>query len=105
MGQNIGVVVLNAGGAFSKENLAAVGQVGPVGVRRLRKIVVQTAPSAGALTLNDCVHGGAAAGNQIFNRAFGDIKAGDVYAVDWPCALGIDLTAVGTGGVYAVSYD
>lgn len=109
MGQNIGVSVVNSGGQSAAYNINAVGnikKVAGVGVPgRLRSIVVQVAPSAGALTLNDCLHGAAAVGNQIATIPFGSLTVGQRIVLDWPCVTAIEFSAVGTGGVYSATYD
>jgi len=72
---------------------------------RLVRISVSTAPTAGALSANDCATTGAAAvGNQIVSIAFGSVTAGQQILLDWPCTTGIVVNP-GTGGVLAVSFD
>ena len=55
--------------------------------------------------MNDCATTGAAAiGNQIISLAFGNLTLGTQILLDWPLDLGLVISSVGTGGVYAVSY-
>lgn len=73
----------------------------------IAKIIVQTVPSAGNLTINDnaATGGTNTIANQILSLAFGSLTAGQVIDLsNWPCKTGITISSVGTGGVYAVSY-
>lgn len=72
----------------------------------LYRIVVQTVPSAGNLTVNDnnSTSSGNTAATQLLNVAFGSLTAGQVITLEAPCATGITVSSVGTGGVYAVFY-
>jgi hypothetical protein len=68
-------------------------------------ITVAAAGSAGVLTLNDATTTGAAsAANTIMSVPFGSINAGDPITLSWPCLVGIVVSAVTTGGVFAISY-
>ena len=92
------------GGNQQTYNVAAAAVI-KTGAGRVAKIIVQTAPSAGNLTVNDCATTGAAAiGNQIISLAFGNLTIGTQIFLDWPLDFGLVISSVGTGGVYAVSY-
>jgi hypothetical protein len=59
---------------------------------------------SGAFTLNDCATLDAAgAANVVFTIGYG-VKIGTVIVLDWPCAVGIVLSAVPDDAVLAVSY-
>lgn len=63
--------------------------------------------TSGALTLNDCAAvADAAATNEILTVAFGDLKAGQVITLNWPCKTGIVVSAVPGAGSpqFAVAY-
>lgn len=105
MGQNFSTSISGLGGNQSALNVAAAGLVGAAGKRTLFRIVVQVAPTAGDLTVNDlAANSGAAIGNQLLDVAFGDLKKGQVITLECPCANGIVVSSVGTGGVYALFY-
>jgi hypothetical protein len=93
------------GGTLSALNVNAAGVVA-TGKRTLFRIVVQVAPSAGSLTINDlAANSGAAISNQVMSIASGaSLVAGQVITVDWPFSNGIVFSSVGTGGVYAIAY-
>ncbi len=83
-------------------NAAAVIKANP-GV--LYRIIVNTAPSAGDLIVNDCLTTGAAAiTNQIISLAFGSLTLGTIIELQWPCNTGIVISSVGTGGVFSAAY-
>lgn len=67
---------------------------------RLRKIIILAPGSgSGSFSVNNCATTGAAtAANLIWTRAFGDVKAGDVFDLDVPCDTGITLSAVPGAG-------
>jgi hypothetical protein len=72
---------------------------------RVAKVIVITPPSAGALVVNDCADpGDANASNTLLNVAFGSIADGQIFDLDVACDVGVTISSVGTGGVYAVSY-
>src|ERR1700693_2787913 len=71
----------------------------------LVRIVVSAIGSAGALTLNDAATTGAAAqANAILSIPSGSLTAGQVIPLEWPCATGIVVSAVPTGGVFAAAF-
>lgn len=104
-----GNLAVSGGGNLGTFNLtvAAVIKATP---GRLAKIVIQNAgTTGGAFVFNDAATTGAAGiGNQIFSLAYNAPAntVGAVFAVDWPCANGIVLSAVPTGGtpIVSVSY-
>ncbi|WP_343743372.1 hypothetical protein [Herbaspirillum huttiense] len=97
--------LLMGAGSANKLNISAATVVKATPGRACR-LIVQTAPSAGAITVNDTTTtGAAAAANQIFTIAFGSAPAGTIFNLDFPCASGIVISSVGTGGVVAISYD
>jgi hypothetical protein len=99
-------VATGAGGSSSALQVNATGVIkGSAG--RLAKLLVQTPGSAGNIVLNDAATvAGANASNQILSLAFNAVTdvAGGVISLDWPCANGIVVSAITTGGVFAVSY-
>jgi hypothetical protein len=71
----------------------------------LFRVTVSTIGSAGALTLNDnTALTGNVAANQIVSIPFGSLTAGQVITLEWPCAAGIVVSAVTTGGVFAATF-
>jgi len=103
-----GNLITSSGGALTKLNItAAVVVKGTPG--RVAKITV-SAPgtTSGALTVNDCATtGAAAASNQVISIPYGSLTAGQVIALDFPCLVGIVVSAVPGAGspVFAMSYD
>lgn len=73
---------------------------------RLAKIMIVAPGTGGVLTINDCASVGAAAtANEILTIAFGSLTVGQVIEFDWPCAVGIVVSAVPSGGSQiSVSY-
>ena len=104
---NLGVQ--NGGRSSSLNNGVAVAIKATPG--RLRKIIIIAPGSAsGAFTFNDCATvGAAAAANEIFTLPYNAAAnvAGAIFVLDWPCAVGITLSAVPGAGspVVAVAYD
>lgn len=92
------------GGALTKLNMTVANLI-KAGKGRVARLIVVVAGSGGTITLNDSATlGGAAAGNAFFSAA-GGLVAGTVIDLDWPCANGIVLSAIGTGvPVLAISY-
>ena len=94
-------------GSSSSLNLtAAVAIKGTPG--RICKVIVVAGGTAsnGAFTLNDCATtGAAAAANEIITIPSG-AAAGTIYDIDWPCAVGIVLSAVPSAGspILSISY-
>lgn len=74
------------------------------------RVIVQVVPSAGSLTINDNNLTGASnvAANQIYTALFGTtplLVAGTVITLEVACLTGITVSSVGTGGVYAITYN
>jgi hypothetical protein len=104
MGQNQAVQIQGLGGNISALNVAAAGVVKNT-PGMLFRIVVEVAPTAGNLTVNDlAANSGAAVANQIISVPFGSLVIGQVITLDWPCKNGIVVSSVGTGGVYGIAY-
>lgn len=83
-------------------NAAAVIKATPGAIMR---IFVETVGSGGALTINDNnATSGNNAANQIYTAANTALTAGQVITLECPCATGITVSAVTTGGVFAVTY-
>ena len=96
------------GGVNSKLNLTAatVIKAGPGRLRRI--IIIAPGGSSGAFTFNDCLTtGAAAASNEIYSLAYSAASAAQVIELDWPCLVGIVLSAVpgASSPIVNVSYD
>lgn len=71
----------------------------------LVRVQVLVAGSAGNLTINDCATLGAAAvANEIASIPFGSLSLIQPLVFEWPCATGIVLSAIPTGGAVSISY-
>lgn len=71
----------------------------------LVRVQVLVAGSAGNLTINDCATLGAAAvANEIASIPFGSLSLIQPLVLEWPCATGIVLSAIPTGGAVSISY-
>jgi hypothetical protein len=67
------------------------------------RIAVVAPGSAGVLTLNDVATvGAAAAANQIVSIPFGNLVG--AIPLDWPCAAGIVVSSVPTGGQVSIAF-
>lgn len=101
----IPVTPFRQGGISPKYNVTAATVV-KLTPGTLYRIVVQVAPTAGNLVVNDnaATGGSNTIANQILTVAFGSLAAGQVIEVQWPCLTGITISSVGTGGVFAVAY-
>jgi hypothetical protein len=96
-----------SGGTNSKLNMIAANVIKAT-PGRLRKVVINgVVGTGGALTFNDCATTGAAAAANAIMSLPGTIAVGTIINVDWPCKVGIVLSAVPTGGtpVVAASFD
>jgi hypothetical protein len=95
------------GGANSKLNMTAANVI-KASPGRLRKVVINgVVGTGGTLTINDCATtASAAAANAIMVQP-GTIAPGTVIELNWPCKVGITISAVPTGGtpVIAASFD
>jgi hypothetical protein len=102
-----GNLLTSSGGTKSALNLSAAAIIKASPGRVARVIIVSGGSTSGAFTLNDCATtGAAAAANEFFSCPEGT-ATGTSFLVDWPCLVGIVLSAVPGGGspVIAVSYD
>jgi hypothetical protein len=99
------IQILNPGGRFSSLNVTAP-QVIRSSPGMIFRVVVKTAGSAGNLTINDntALGGTNVAANQILSVPFGNLTAGKVIKCTSPCANGIVISSLPTGGAVAVSY-
>lgn len=99
-----GNLLTSSGGKSSALNVGAAAALkGSAG--RLCKIVVIAVGTAGNLTFNDsATTGAAAAANAILSIPYTGLAVGQVISLEWPCANGITLSAIPTGGVVAVSF-
>jgi len=71
----------------------------------LMKVSVISATTASALTINDCATTTAAStANEVAVVAAGGLTTGQVLTYEWPCLVGIVVSAVGTGGIFSISY-
>jgi hypothetical protein len=71
----------------------------------LYRVVVQAVGSGGTLTLNDvATAAAAAAGNQFYTALTANLTVGQVITLDWPCKVGLCVSACSGGIVVAMSY-
>ena len=106
---NVGDLHVSDGGVSSSLNLIAAGVIKGTPGRIARIIIVAPGSSSGAFTLNDCATiGTVAAANEIWSLpvASADNIAGAVFNLQWPCSVGIVLSAVPGAGspICAVSF-
>jgi hypothetical protein len=102
-----GALQASGGGLSSSLNITAAKVVKATPGRIARVVVSAPGTTSGALTLNDCATtGAAAAANQILSIPFGSMTSGQVINLDFPCAVGIVVSAVPGAGspIYAISY-
>lgn len=94
------------GGRFSALNVTAAKVIKASNGGTLFRIIVQTAGSAGSLTINDntALGGTNTAANTLCSIPFGNLTSGRIIKGQWPCANGIVVSSMPTGGVIAVSY-
>lgn len=98
------LVVSKGGLSWTRVNAAAAIKAQP---GRLSKLIVLTAGSAGSWVFNDCAAtGDAATGNQFLSVAYNatNLVPGIPVDIDWPCNVGLVLSAIPTGGVAAISW-
>jgi hypothetical protein len=94
----------NPGGDRTTFNITAAAVIKPA-PGTLMRINVIAPGTAGSLTFNDCTTTGAAtAANEIYTVPFGSLSAGEVITLEWPANAGITVSAVPTGGAFAVAY-
>ena len=71
----------------------------------LATVIVVVAGSGGSLTFNNCTTtGGATAGNTIFTAANSALSVGQILNFNFPCNVGITLSAITTGGKVSIAY-
>jgi hypothetical protein len=102
-----GTLLSSAGGLSSKLNLTAASVI-KAAPGRIAKLIIVSGGTAsdGAFTLNDCATIGAAtAANEIISIAAGE-TAGTIIDLQWPCEVGIVLSAVPSAGspILAMSF-
>lgn len=105
-----GNIATQNGGTKSLLNIGAAVAIKATPGRVRKFVVVAPGSSSGAFTLNDCATtGAAAASNLIWSLAYNAAAnvIGAVFTLDWPCLVGITLSAVPGSGtpLCAVSYD
>jgi hypothetical protein len=103
-----GNLLVSSGGNSSALQVTAAAVIKATPGRLAKITVVAPGTTSGALTVNDCATTGAAsAANQIVSIPFGSLTAGQVIALDWPCQVGIVVSAVPGGGSpqYSISFD
>lgn len=92
------------GGLYSALNVTAAAVV-KASAGLIYRITINTAGSAGTLTINDAATtGAAAAGNVVYNAAFGALTGGSVVTLEFPMLNGIVVSAIPTGAVIAIAY-
>jgi hypothetical protein len=102
---NLKVSYLAATGATASALNVAAAAVVKATAGRLAKVVIVAPGTVGSLTLNDCATTGTAAtANEIITVGYAALAAGQVISLDWPCATGIVVSAMTTGGQVSVSY-
>src|ERR1700733_8537101 len=106
MQNNLALLLLNPPGAlFSALNVIAPAVLRSSGGGTLYSVSITTVGSAGNLTFNDCATTGAAtAANQIGSWPIANLSVGQVITLKWPCANGIVVSSVPTGGSVSVAY-
>ena len=97
------------GGAKSALNQTAAAVIKATPGRIAKVTIIAPGSGSGTFTLNDCATtGAAAAANAVFVLAYNATAnvAGAVFDLDWPCAVGIVLSAVPGAGspIVAISY-
>src|SRR5271157_1312379 len=97
-------------GTSSKLNMSAAAVVKATPGRLCKITIVNAGTTGGAFTFNDCATtAAAAAGNIVWTQAYNAAAAvaGQVISLDWPCLVGLVLSAVPTGGtpLISVSYN
>lgn len=105
MPQNLAVQIQSPAGQKTAFNVAATKVIKAPGPGTVFTIRVITAPSASALTLNDCaLVADAALANELASIPFGLLTAGALIQVQAPFQTGLVVSSIGTGGVYTISY-
>ena len=104
-----GNLIVSGGETKSALNQTAAAVIKATPGRLAKIIIVAPGTTSGAFTFNDCATtGAAAAANEIFTIAYNATAnvAGAVITLDWPCLVGIVLSAVPGGGspIINISY-
>ena len=104
-----GLLLTTRGGKSSLLNATAAVAVKATPGRIAKLIIIDPGTTGGAFTINDCATtGAAAAANTIWSAPYNGtgIVKGAVIDLDFPCAVGITLSAVPSGGtpIVAISY-
>jgi len=72
----------------------------------IMRIAVLNNGSAGSLTINDCLTTGAAAvANEVFTVGYAALAVGQIITLEFPMETGIVVSAVPTGGIFAIAYN
>lgn len=98
------IAVKVASPTYGLTNVAAAATIKALpGV--IATIIVVVAGSGGALTVNNCATTGTATtANEILTIAFGSLTVGQIINLNFPCSVGITVSAVTTGGQFSISY-
>lgn len=102
-----GASLVTTGGTQSRLNLTAAAVIKATPGRLCKITISGTVGTGGAYTFNDCATvAAAAASNQITSLPGTTLTNGMPITFDWPCIVGIVLSAVSTGGapIVAVSF-
>ena len=104
-----GTLLSSTGGSSSSLNITAAAVVKATPGRVAKIVVVAPGSGSGVFTINDCATiGTAAAANVIWSMAYNATAnvGGAVINLDWPCAVGIVVSAVPGAGspILAISY-
>jgi hypothetical protein len=106
----VGNLAVTTGGSKSLLNIGAAVAIKAAPGRLRKLVVIAPGSTSGGFTLNDCATtGAAAAANEIWTMAYNATAnvIGAIITFDWPCLVGITLSAVPGGGtpLCCVSYD
>jgi hypothetical protein len=102
-----GLLLTSSGGELATYNVTAAAIIKASPGRLCKIVVIAPGTTSGALTVNNLTTtSGGAAANQIISIAYGSLTVGQVITLDWPCSVGIAVTAVPGGGSpqYNISY-
>lgn len=98
------VQISSLGGQRTALNVTAAGVISAKAGTLFRVLVV-TAGTAGALTINDLsANTGAAAANTLLSVPFGNLTAGQVITIEASVLNGIVVSAVPNGGQFTITY-
>ena len=101
------VLLVSRGGASSALNVTAAAVIKAAPGRVGKIIVVAPGTTSGSLTINDCATTGAATtANEIYTIGYAALSVGQIIELDFPCAVGIIVSAVPGGGSpqYSISF-